>query len=65
MQKPSSPNRWASGIALALGACSELRTTVANWKAINDKDLVTFNALLAKNNLKALPTAAGLPAPEC
>jgi hypothetical protein len=47
------------------GACADLRSAVTAWKAVNDQDLATFNAVLVKNNLRAVPAAAGLPAPEC
>ena len=33
---------------------AEFAKVLTAWKALNDKDLVAFNALLSKNNLKAL-----------
>lgn len=48
---------WESG-------CKDLVATGTAWKAMLGDDLVTFNALLAKNNLaplKVAPTAVTLP----
>jgi photosystem II stability/assembly factor-like uncharacterized protein len=46
--------------------CGDLKTVVTNWKTIKTQDLVAFNALLAKTNLKAVPAAAqALPVPVC
>ena len=33
--------------------CTDMRTALSEWQAINAKDLVAFNALLTKNNLQA------------
>lgn len=38
--------------------CADLKTVVANWKALNAKDLVAFNAVLAKHSMKAIPSAS-------
>jgi hypothetical protein len=35
----------------------ELKTVITNWNALNAKDLVAFNAVLAKYNLKTIPAA--------
>jgi hypothetical protein len=46
--------------------CKEYNSTVAAWKTMQSQDLVAFNALLSKNNLKPLqvsPTA--LTGPPC
>jgi len=48
------------------GVCRDMRTALTEWRAINAKDLVAFNALLAKNNLQPIPAAApGIPMPVC
>ncbi|HLK13276.1 MAG TPA: hypothetical protein VKT78_00600, partial [Fimbriimonadaceae bacterium] len=41
---------------------ADLKTVLLAWKGLNEKDLVTFNALLTKNNLKALTPASGYAA---
>jgi len=46
-------------------ACTDLRSAVATWASINAKDLVAFNALLAKSNLKPVAAAPALAAPVC
>jgi photosystem II stability/assembly factor-like uncharacterized protein len=46
-------------------ACRDLRTAVANWTAINAKDLQALNAVLSKIGLQAVPPATGLRAAEC
>jgi hypothetical protein len=49
-----------------MSGCTELKTMVTNWQTINAKDLVAFNVLLAKNNLKAVVAASPAPAmPVC
>ena len=40
-----------------LVACTELHGRIANWAAMNSKDLVTLNALLSKNNIKSVVPA--------
>jgi hypothetical protein len=46
--------------------CTDMRTAVTNWRDINAKDLIAFNAMLVKNNIKAIPTASpSLPIPVC
>jgi photosystem II stability/assembly factor-like uncharacterized protein len=47
-------------------ACAELGTVVSAWRAVQEKELAAFNAVLAKNTLK--PVAAAAPAlvvPAC
>ncbi len=46
-------------------ACTDLRSAVATWTAINAKDVVAFNALLAKNGLTPVAPAPALAAPVC
>jgi hypothetical protein len=46
-------------------ACRDLRTAVANWTAINARDLQGLNATLGKTGLQSVPPAEGLKAPEC
>jgi photosystem II stability/assembly factor-like uncharacterized protein len=47
-------------------ACSDLRTVVSNWTAVNANELPAFNAVLTKNNVKALAAASpALLAPVC
>lgn len=41
-----------------LAATKELQTAMANWQVLNTKDLVAFNAVLAKFNLKPIAAAA-------
>ncbi len=46
--------------------CTDMRTAVTNWRDINAKDLIALNPLLAKNNIKSIPTASpSLPIPVC
>jgi hypothetical protein len=46
--------------------CADMRTALTNWRGINDTDLVAFNALLTRNNLKPIPQASpSLPLPVC
>ncbi len=46
--------------------CTDLRSAVTAWRAINDHDLVAFNAVLARNNLRPIAAAApALPMPVC
>ena len=46
--------------------CTELKTAVTTWRALNGQELTTFNETLAKNNLKPIAAAASLPAvPIC
>ena len=46
--------------------CTDLRSAVADWHAINEKDLVAFNAVLTRNNLRPIaPAAPALPTPVC
>jgi hypothetical protein len=46
--------------------CTDMRTAVTNWRDINATDLVAFNAMLTKNNLKPIPQASPtLPLPVC
>jgi hypothetical protein len=69
---PPNPSKLAAWRSV----CTDLRSALTSWRAINATDLVAFNALLVKNNLKpvavatpvlALPvcgTAAGTTAPR-
>ncbi|MGH7584104.1 MAG: hypothetical protein ACREL5_12845, partial [Gemmatimonadales bacterium] len=46
--------------------CTDLRSAIATWKSINEKDLVAFNAVLTRNNLRPIALAApALPMPVC
>ena len=48
-----------------VAGCTDLKTAVTNWKAINRQDLAAFNAVLAKNNLAPIAAAAALAVPVC
>jgi hypothetical protein len=49
-----------------VSACTDLRTALTNWAAINARDLAAFNAVLAKNNQTPLAAASGpLPTLVC
>ncbi len=49
-----------------VNVCTDLRSAVAAWHAINEKDLVTFNAVLTRHNLRPIAAAAPvLPLPVC
>ena len=48
-----------SKIAAWRYACQDMRTALTNWRGINAKDLVMFNALLGKINIQ--PIAAASP----
>jgi photosystem II stability/assembly factor-like uncharacterized protein len=49
-----------------VNVCTDLRTAVAAWRAINTRDLVAFNAVLTRNNLQPIAAAApALPMPVC
>jgi hypothetical protein len=45
--------------------CADLKTAVANWKAINAVDLVAFNAVLSKNGLPTIKAGLGPGAQVC
>ena len=46
--------------------CADMRTAVTNWRTMNTTDLVAFNTILAKNNIKAISAASpSLPLPVC
>ncbi|MEO8945800.1 MAG: hypothetical protein ABI338_04820, partial [Gemmatimonadaceae bacterium] len=46
--------------------CTELGKVVTAWKNLNSKDLVTFNALLTRNNATPVSaSSANLPMPAC
>ena len=46
--------------------CTELSKVITAWKTLNTKDLVTFNALLAKNNAAPIHASSANPAaPAC
>jgi hypothetical protein len=58
---PTEPSRKAY-----VAGCTELKTAVMNWKAINTQDLAALNAVLAKHTLKPLPAASpALAVPVC
>jgi hypothetical protein len=40
-----------------LVACTELHGRIANWGALNGKELATLNELLTKNNIKPVAPA--------
>jgi photosystem II stability/assembly factor-like uncharacterized protein len=42
-----------------LARCTDLKTAITSWRAINTTDLPAFNAVLTRNNVN--PIAAGLP----
>ncbi len=50
---PNEPMLKAYGAGRA-----DLLTAIANWRALNSKDLTAFNAVLAKNGLKTIPAAS-------
>jgi hypothetical protein len=52
---PPNPSKLAAW----RNVCTDLRSALTSWRAINATDLVAFNALLLKNNLK--PVAAATP----
>jgi len=46
--------------------CAQLKSVVASWKTVNEKDLATLNAVLTRNNLANIrSTATALPVPAC
>ena len=58
---PSEPMLSAYG-----AGCADLKTAVDNWRTINTVDLVAFNAILSKNNLKTIPAVSPpLAEPVC
>jgi len=59
---PPNPSKLAAW----RNVCTDLRSALASWRAINATDLVAFNALLLKNNLKPVaPATPMLPLPVC
>jgi photosystem II stability/assembly factor-like uncharacterized protein len=49
-----------------VNVCTDMRSAVAAWRTINEKDLVAFNAVLTRNNLRPIAAAApALPMPAC
>jgi hypothetical protein len=49
-----------------VSVCTDMKSAVTTWQAINDKDLVAFNAILRRNNLPPIARAAtALPVPDC
>ena len=49
-----------------IAKCSDLKTAITSWKTINTTDLPAFNAILTRNNLKAIPASSpALAAPVC
>lgn len=45
-------------------AMADYKALAENWRTLNEKDLVAFNALLAKNNLKPLSAGTLLVLPQ-
>ena len=46
--------------------CTDLESAVTAWHGINEKDLVAFNAVLTRNNLRPIAAATPtLPMPVC
>jgi hypothetical protein len=46
--------------------CTDMRTVLIDWRAINTTDVLALNAILVKNNLKPIATASPpLPMPVC
>jgi hypothetical protein len=41
--------------------CKGLDEALGSWQELKNKDVAALNALLAKDNLTALPDAPGLP----
>jgi hypothetical protein len=59
---PPNPTKLAGWRSV----CTDLRTAVTNWRAINATDLVTFDALLARNSIKPIAAASpSLALPVC
>jgi hypothetical protein len=59
---PPNPTKLAAWRSV----CTDLRTAVTSWRDINAKDLVSFNALLTKSNIKSIPAASpSLTIPVC
>jgi hypothetical protein len=59
---PPNPSKLAAW----RNVCTDLRSALTSWRAINATDLVAFNALLLKNNLKPVaPATPMLPLPAC
>jgi photosystem II stability/assembly factor-like uncharacterized protein len=46
-------------------SCRDLAKSAMAWQAVNAKDIVSVNALLAKSGGPALPTVKGVTAPTC
>ena len=46
--------------------CTQLRTVITNWQAINTRDLPAFNAVLARANAPQIHAASPpMPLPAC
>ena len=59
---PPNPTKLAAW----RNVCTDLRSALTSWRAINATDVVAFNALLARNNLKPVaPATPMLPLPVC
>jgi hypothetical protein len=59
---PPNPSKLAAWRSV----CTDLRSALTSWRAINTTDLVAFNALLLRNNLKPIAAAAPVLAlPVC
>ena len=59
---PPNPTKLAAW----RNVCTDMRTALTDWRDINATDLVTFNAMLVKNNIKPIPAASpSLLLPVC
>jgi len=59
---PPNPTKLAAW----RNVCTDLRSALTSWRAINATDLAAFNAILQKNNLKPIAAAAPMLAlPVC
>ncbi len=48
-----------------IAECSNLRTALASWKAINAGDLLAFNTILSRNNVKPVSPSTPTVVPAC
>ncbi|MDB4876688.1 MAG: hypothetical protein JWM41_3134 [Gemmatimonadetes bacterium] len=58
-----APNEPMQSIYRA--TCAELKSATVAWRSINSQDVPTFNAVLARNNVKPIPTSSPPSAPVC
>ena len=52
-------------VAAWTAACSDFKSALGAWNAINAKNVVAFNALLAQNNIKPVPVVPAQVVPIC